>query len=224
MHGAVLGEGDIPGGFAHFGDFGFLFEHYCIRFVLRGARRGVLPFLQEASVVLRDRVLLGRFGQWLANVVQRQVCPRPFRLSEVEVLLHAFVTNFVVLVVGVVEPVAGAGVPPLRLVRYRSFFVAGVMVRTWCLLILSDGHEVWLVSDSYSYLVNFVIIFSCLRAVLYWYLLVQFLLTCRQIKSFVLTLAVFENRELYVIWLRCVRGHRRRRSPLKVNRPLRKPR
>ena len=57
-------------------------------------------------------------------------------------LLLAFVTNFVVLVVGVVEPVAGAGVPPLRLVRYRSFFVAGVMVRTWCLLILSDGHEV----------------------------------------------------------------------------------
>ena len=142
MHGAVLGEGDIPGRLAHLCYFGFFFQRDGIGFVIRGTRGGVLSWLQKAPVIPGDGVLLGCFRQRLLNVVQRQVSPRPFRLSQVKVLFHAFVTNFVVLVVGVIEPVASCRVPTLRLVRYRSFFVALVMVGTWCLLILSNGHEV----------------------------------------------------------------------------------
>lgn len=139
-------------------------------------------------------------------------------------LFHTFVTNFIVLVMSIIEPMTCWRVPPLRLVRKRCLLIVFVMIRPWCLIALFYSHKVWFFANTNSNLVDFVIVFSRLRTILNRNLLVQLLLAWWQIESLVLSLTVLESLELNVVWLWGVRSDRWRRFSLKIYGSLREPR
>ena len=171
MDSPVFGKWYVPRCFPHFCNLRFLFQNYSVRLIFHRARGRVFSFAQKTSVIFWHWVFLRVFVHWLANVVQRYVCSWAYRFSEIIVLFHTFVTNLVVLIEATVESMRCLLVSSLWLVRYRSFFIVFIMVWTWCLTVSSNSHEIWFLANADSYLVNFVIIFDCLRTVLYWNLL-----------------------------------------------------
>ena len=165
----------------------------------------MLSLSQQPSIFLWDTVLRSLSGVTLINEVLIHVGTRTLPLPKIEVLFHALVTDFLILVVFVIEPIRGCWISHLTVVADGIF--ALISVGTWCLIPLLNCKEVRLCSETESHLVNFVFGARFLGLVLNWYLLLNFRDAAWNLESLVFTHRVLVIAVRLIIWLWAVTGN-----------------
>ena len=181
----------------------------------------MLAFCQQPPVFLWHTIIRSFSCFWLKNKVLRHVSPRALALSEVKMLLHSCMANFVIFVKPIIKPIFRRRIFQNAVLRNRILNIVSVWARS--LPSSLNSQKIRFISEAEWNFVDFIIGPWVLFLLLNGDLFFKFWNTARHLKPAIFTLAVFLVAKALIIGLWAIAGDRGRRPALKINMALREP-